>query len=153
MIIGQDKCIFKQYTLTKKSWVQPDGTRALLPKDNGQGIMVSAFVARELGYGIGLTPSQLHLVNTERLKPSTKDYEDKESAKKMNGTTVKPKLTSMPFSRLLEYGANHTGYWSYKHMVLQLEDCVDCLKILYPTFDFVFYLTIPMATTECNQMA
>jgi hypothetical protein len=138
MIIGQDECIFKQYTLTKKSWVSPSGTRALLPKDDGQGIMVSAFVARELGYGINLTPSQLHLVNEERAKPSKRHYEDKEAATKMNGTTTKPKLTSTPFSRLLEYGVNNAGYWSYEHMVLQLEDCVDCLKILYPTFDFVF---------------
>jgi hypothetical protein len=66
MILGQDKCIFKQYNLTKKSRVVPDRTRALLPKDDGQGIMVSAFVARELGYGMDLTPQQLDLINAER---------------------------------------------------------------------------------------
>jgi hypothetical protein len=26
----------------------------------------------------------------------------------------------------------------YNHMVLQLEDCVDCLKVVYPHLDFVF---------------
>ena len=26
----------------------------------------------------------------------------------------------------------------YQHMVLQLEDCIDCLKVLYPQFDFLF---------------
>jgi hypothetical protein len=28
----------------------------------------------------------------------------------------------------------------YEHMVLQLEDCVDCLKVLYPEIDFLFML-------------
>ncbi len=28
----------------------------------------------------------------------------------------------------------------YEHMVLQLEDCVDCLKVLYPQHDFLFLL-------------
>jgi hypothetical protein len=37
-----------------------------------------------------------------------------------------------------DYGANNEGYWSYDHMVLQLEDCVDCLKVLAPHFDSLF---------------
>jgi hypothetical protein len=55
-----------------------------------------------------------------------------------NGTKVKPVLTSSPFVRYLEYGSNNNGYWSYESMVLQLKDCVDCLKEFYPTFDFIF---------------
>jgi hypothetical protein len=39
-----------------------------------------------------------------------------------------------------EYGANAEGYWVYEHMVLQVEDCVDCLKVLYPEHDFLFLL-------------
>jgi hypothetical protein len=35
MIISQDKCIFKQFALTSKSWTDPDGTCSLLPKDDG----------------------------------------------------------------------------------------------------------------------
>ena len=35
-------------------------------------------------------------------------------------------------------GARSKGYWSYKHLVLQLKDCVDCLKVLYPVFEFGF---------------
>ena len=42
------------------------------------------------------------------------------------------------FVREFKYGANSEGYWSYQHMVLQLEDCVDVLKLLYPQFDFLF---------------
>jgi hypothetical protein len=44
-ILGQDKCIFKQFNLSSKSWSDPNGTNALLPKDEGQGVMISAFVS------------------------------------------------------------------------------------------------------------
>ena len=36
------------------------------------------------------------------------------------------------------YGANKEGYWNFNHMALQLEDCVDCLNVLYPDFAFLF---------------
>jgi len=47
-------------------------------------------------------------------------------------------LRSSPFIVEFDYGANNEGYWSYDHMVLQLEDCVDCLKVLAPQFDYLF---------------
>jgi hypothetical protein len=37
-----------------------------------------------------------------------------------------------------ELGVNNEGYWTYNHMSVQFEDCVDCLKVVYPHFDFVF---------------
>ena len=43
-----------------------------------------------------------------------------------------------PFVVEFEYGANSKGYWSYAHMVLQLEDCVDCLQVIAPQFDYLF---------------
>ena len=46
----------------------------------------------------------------------------------------------MPFVHYFEYGANGKGYWVYEHMVLQLEDCTDCLAVLYPEYDFLFLL-------------
>ncbi len=39
-----------------------------------------------------------------------------------------------------EYGAKAEGYWVYEHMVLQLEDCVDCIKVLYPEHNFICML-------------
>jgi len=36
------------------------------------------------------------------------------------------------------YGASNEGYWNYDRMVLQLKDCVDVLKCLYPQYDFLF---------------
>lgn len=48
--MGQDECIFKQYAHTPKSWLSPEGKRALIPKDDGMGVMISAFVTREWGF-------------------------------------------------------------------------------------------------------
>ena len=37
--------------------------------------------------------------------------------------------------REFEYGANNEGYWSYEHMVLQMEDCLDVMRVLNPEVD------------------
>jgi hypothetical protein len=34
----QDESIFKQYTFSPKGWTAPDGTTAILPKDDGYGM-------------------------------------------------------------------------------------------------------------------
>ena len=39
---------------------------------------------------------------------------------------------------VLEYGENRERYWIYAHMVLQFEDVVDVLQMLYSKSDFVF---------------
>jgi hypothetical protein len=43
VIFGHDECIFKQYHMTTKSWVAPDGSQLILPKDDGLGLMITAF--------------------------------------------------------------------------------------------------------------
>ena len=45
IMIGQDEAIFKQYLLTSKHWMEPDGTTALSPKDEGHELKVSCFVS------------------------------------------------------------------------------------------------------------
>ena len=53
---------------------------------------------------------------------------------------MRKKLTSTPFVRWLEYGQNYDGYWNYHHMIVQFEDIVDVLKVLYSNqYDFIFY--------------
>jgi hypothetical protein len=66
IILGQDECIFKQFNLSSKLWSDPNGTRALLPKDEGQGVMISAFVSCEFGFGMTMTPDQLDKVNRQQ---------------------------------------------------------------------------------------
>ena len=135
MIIGQDECIFKQYLFTAGYWMMPDGTKQLVPKDEGNGIMLSSFTCRELGYCCPIADDVLDAVNLKR--QGTK-YSDEVAAQTRLGTAEKPKLTSTPFVRCLDCGANTNGYWTYNHMIVQLEDCVDVLQYLYPQFDFKF---------------
>ena len=66
IILGQDECIFKPVIFSKGYWLLCDGTKQLNPKDEGQGVMVSVFVSRELGYGYNLTPEILKQVNKNR---------------------------------------------------------------------------------------
>jgi hypothetical protein len=44
---GHDKSIYKQFLITKKTWIGLDGERNIVPQDDGLGVMVSAFQSRE----------------------------------------------------------------------------------------------------------
>ena len=63
IMFGHDECIVKQYTMSTKSWIGPNGETVPVPKDDGQGIMISAFQSREFGFGFDLTPYLLQEVN------------------------------------------------------------------------------------------
>lgn len=133
----QDEAIFQQYIFTPGSWTAPDGTWPLVPKDNGRGVMVSAFCCRELGFAPKLSDNQFQKINKYRCK---KKYSDEDAAKKINGTPNKLPLNTSPFMIELEYGSNNEGYWNYDRMVLQIEDCTDCFQVLYPGYDILFLL-------------
>ena len=107
---GQDECIFKQFSFTSASWTAPDGQKAVIPKDEGQGLMISAFVSREFGFGMDLSEEDLQKVNRER---HGKKYSDEEAATKINGNPNKQTLTQSPLVLEFEYGANAQGYWDY----------------------------------------
>ena len=84
IILGQDECIFKQYALTKKTWNSPDGKVPLVPKSEGQGVMISSFVCREFGTGLKLDDNDLRLINEKR---RNENYVDESAAlKKMEKT-------------------------------------------------------------------
>jgi hypothetical protein len=135
IVFGQDECIVKQYLVTQKSWNGPNGEQALVPKDDGLGVMLSAFVSREFGFGMELTTEQMQHVNAKRLGQK---YKDEMAAKKKRGCELKQPLTQSPFVLEFEYGASAEGYWTYDSMVLQLEDCADVVTTLYPQYDFLF---------------
>jgi hypothetical protein len=46
LIFGHDGSIFKQYLLTQKIWKGFNGETPLVPKDDGQGVMLNAFQSR-----------------------------------------------------------------------------------------------------------
>jgi hypothetical protein len=118
-MFGHDKAIFKQFSLTKKSWCGPNGETVLLPKDEGQGLMISAFQATEFGFGHQLNEDQLVQVNIVRRGMK---YQDEEVAKKYKGNSLKDDLKESSFLFVFEFGASDEGYWCYELMILQVED-------------------------------
>ena len=101
VMFGQDEVIFCQYLMWLKSWTLPDGTRQLILKDDGIGLMLSSFCSMEFGYGMQLIQADLDLVNEKR---KDQCYSDLNAAKIKYGTDIKPILTVTPFVCELEYG-------------------------------------------------
>ena len=135
MIFGQEESVFNQYLLGNRQWVGPEGQRALLPKTDGLGLMLSAFQSRETGFGLKLSSIQIGEINETR---RNKNFVDVDAAIAIHGQAMKKDLKDSPFVIYFELGANNEGYWTYNHMSIQFEDCVDCLKVVFPHFDFAF---------------
>jgi len=64
LMFGHDECIIKQYTMTGKHGKAPNGAVDLIPKDDAQGVMISMFQSRELGFRVQINELELTLVNT-----------------------------------------------------------------------------------------
>ncbi len=107
---GRNKAFFKQYLLMKKAWYGPEGISVLVAKDDGQGVMISAFQSRELGFGMALTKEQLDDVIFLR---RGKKIIDEEAAKKCRGKAQKADLLCSPFVFEFDYGASNEVYWNY----------------------------------------
>ena len=95
MILGQDECIFKQYLFSKGFWTHSDGTKQLIPKEEGQGLMLSCFCSREIGFGYPVPDSVLNEINKQR---ENEKYIDEKAAMEIYGNAKKKKLTSSPFT-------------------------------------------------------
>lgn len=134
-IFGQDESVFSQFIFPTKSWIGPNQERGLFPKSLGEGLMISAFVSRDSGFRMPVSPQQLEEINA--LRQGT-EYIDKVAATQIYSSVMKHPLKESPFIRSLLIGATKGGYWNSFHMALQLEDAVDCLKVLRPGYDFVF---------------
>ena len=104
MIVGQDESVFAQYLLGSKTWVGPKGQRPLLPKSEGDGYMLSAFVSREFGFGRPLTNEELSRINATRIG---KQYLDAQAAHDILKISDKPQLSHSPFIKYLFIGANN----------------------------------------------
>ena len=135
MIFGQDKSVFNQFILKPRQWVGPLGQRPLLPKSDGMSLMLSAFQSRETGFGVQISRIQMEEINEGR---QGQNYIDLDAAIAIHGQVGKKNLQESPFVVSVKLGANNKGYWTYNHMSIQFEDCVDCIKVIYPQFDFVF---------------
>ena len=117
-----------------------------MSKDDGMGLMLSSFQSCDFGYNMPMTEQQMSELHETR--KNTK-YASTDAAKTLFGNDNKQKLTSSPFQRELQYGKNNEGYWDYNHMAIHLEDVVDALKHIYGgTYEFIFFLTIHLVTTN-----
>ena len=96
LIWGQDKCIYKQFLFRNKHYVGPNGEVPLMPKDEGQGLMISAFVSREYGFNWELSQSQLDQLNKTC---ENQIYVDEQAAISKKGTAKKEPIQSSPFKR------------------------------------------------------
>ena len=81
-------------------------------------------VALQFGWGLEIDVEKLKEINESR-----HDYFDTTAATAVNGNTKKNELTESPFLVTFEYGGDR-GYWTGNHMILQVEDCIDCLRVL-----------------------
>ncbi len=52
------------------------------------------------------------------------------AARDINGTPEKSPLTESPFVGTFEFGGTN-GYCTGHHTILQTEDCIDCLKVIF----------------------
>ena len=95
IMFGQDECIFKQNTFSKKAWTNHEGVMSLIPKDEGAGVMIPAFVSRELEYGTVMPEDKFNKVNKYRHK---KSYSDKISATNRAGNANKKRLLMIHLS-------------------------------------------------------
>ena len=83
--LGHDEATLKQCVFSPKSWTTPDGEKGLTSKDEGCGVMDSAFSMQELGFALKLNSQKLDRVNAYR---SRKKYFDEEAVTVVNGNNT-----------------------------------------------------------------
>ena len=66
LFVGQDEAIFKQFLFHSMMWVGPSGEQPLLPKDEGIGTMILAFVNGEHGLTRRISEQLLDEANFQR---------------------------------------------------------------------------------------
>ena len=113
--------------------------------------MLSSFTLCESGYGFKHSDAIMKQVNDNS---KGKQYSDKDAAefRSSNGSAEKTYLDRSPFTCEFEYVCNNNRYWTYKCMVMQMEDSLNVSKVAFPYFDYIFYLTIVMVATDYSQM-
>ena len=97
--------LLKKFIFNGSMWIGPDGERAMLPKINSLGVMVSVLQSRETGFGIEISDAMMKLINERR---AGKRYFDKLSAQYFHNTTEKAPLTESPVVRFFGFGGSNS---------------------------------------------
>jgi hypothetical protein len=66
-----DECIFWQFIFTLSAWSGPRGELAIILKDEGNGIVISALQSQEFGFGLKLSPTEMQKKKNFNLKNAT----------------------------------------------------------------------------------
>jgi len=107
-------------------------------------VMMSTCTKRKWGFqGFdwdGLSYADRALVNNARQEADKSEYVRASAARTILGSVKKQKLTSLPFTRMLDFGENKQGWWDADWTSLQLEDCLDVMHVLYPELHIIFEL-------------
>ncbi len=80
----------------------------------------------------------MHAGGRDKQDTLGRNYAALDAAIAIHGQVTKKNLEKSPFVGSFELGTNNEGYWTFNHMRIQFEDCVDCVMVLYPQFDFMF---------------
>ena len=132
MLIGQDESSIDSNLANNGTWVDNEGKGSIRPKGRGHGMMISAFVSREFGFGLGLTEEELVAVNRHR----NNDAYAVPMCADLLGINKMKRFSNLLCDRSVEYfnfgGA--TGYWRSQHMAIQYEDLLDQI-IAIPRFN------------------
>ena len=95
------------------------GLVQLRPKNDGKGLMTSAFQDEVRGLGFPMTAEELTEVNQYR------------------ATHGREPLSESPGTRHLDYGVNKEGYWNFDCIEKHVIDMLDCLHVLYVNINTV----------------
>jgi hypothetical protein len=99
---------------------------------------------------VEITDDQLEKINKSREGREGQKYVSEDEAMQLNDTPYKKTpitreqldadLTDSPFVKVFRFGTSSDGYWTHRHMRLQIEDLVDCLKVILPHMDALLLL-------------
>jgi len=135
--VGQDECAFCHNITSSRRWTIL-GQSVPVPKSSAGTLMVSCFQSMIWGCGLPMTQAQLDAANEARQGQHYLATDSAETLCKIQNkppTTLKRHLAESPGIVFFDVGAAREGYWTADHMALQLEDFVDCYRVVYPDFD------------------
>ena len=151
VVFGHDESVYQDHHYPKGAW-QIDGEHQLRKKGSGKTQMVSMFVSREFGVGLGYMTKEeeANAIKKCNEKRHGQEYVDKTAAKTVLGTDKKPKLLVSPMVRYFEFGGT-TGYWTGDHLICQFEDVVDFIKVSLPCHKYEFVFEFDRSTGHAKQ--
>ena len=137
ILVGQDESTYHQFIFLKKHWKGYSCLNFIIPKGEGKILMIPGFQSQNFGLGLDsrLSPDIVAEINSNRKGTICVSSDD---AKLLYSDDNKKYLTDDPLLSYFRAGVNKDGYWTCSHAKLKIKDAIDCLKFLYPSFDYTF---------------